>query len=181
MSLNWIPNAISGLRIALVAPVLLLILNEQFGWALLLFWVAGFSDGIDGYLATRYNWQTRTGALLDPIADKLLVAGMFITLTYTQHIPVWLTAIVLFRDVVIVGGAVAYNYLIKPVEGEPTWISKINTVMLLLFLLFVLSRAEFGWPDKITLTVLGAATMVTVVISGFDYVVQWADRARRGV
>jgi cardiolipin synthase len=181
MSLNWIPNAISGLRIALVAPVLLLILNEQFGWALLLFWVAGFSDGIDGYLATRYNWQTRTGALLDPIADKLLVAGMFITLTYTQHIPVWLTAIVLFRDVVIVGGAVAYNYLIKPVEGEPTWISKINTLMLLLFLLFVLSRAEFGWPDKITLTVLGAATMVTVVISGFDYVVQWADRARKGV
>ena len=181
MSLNWIPNAISVLRIALVAPVLMLILNDEFGWALFLFWVAGFSDGIDGYLATRYNWQTRTGALLDPIADKLLVAGMFITLTYTQHIPVWLTAIVLFRDVVIVGGAVAYNYLIKPVEGEPTWISKINTVMLLLFLLFVLSRAAFAWPEKITLTVMGAATMVTVVISGFDYVMQWADRARKGV
>ena len=84
-------------------------------------------------------------------------------------------------DVVIVGGAVAYNYLIKPVEGEPTWISKINTLMLLLFLLFVLSRAAFAWPEKITLTVIGAATMVTVVISGFDYVMQWADRARKGV
>jgi cardiolipin synthase len=181
MALNWIPNAISALRIALVAPVLMLILNDEFGWAIFLFWVAGFSDGIDGYLATRYNWQTRTGALLDPIADKLLVAGMFITLTYTQHIPVWLTAIVLFRDVVIVGGAVAYNYLIKPVEGEPTWISKINTLMLLLFLLFVLSRAAFAWPENITLTVMGAATMVTVVISGFDYVMQWADRARKGI
>ncbi len=181
MSLNWIPNAISTLRIALVIPVLLLILWGEYGWALLLFWVAGFSDGIDGYLATRFNWESRIGALLDPIADKLLVAGMFITLTYTQHIPVWLTAIVLFRDVVIIGGAVAYNYLIRPVEGEPTVISKINTVTQLLFLLFVLSRAAFGWPDEISLTVLGAATFVTVVVSGIDYVVQWADRARKGV
>lgn len=181
MSLNWIPNAISMLRIALVVPVLWLILQGEFGWALLLFWIAGFSDGLDGYLAARFNWQSRTGALLDPIADKLLVAGIFITLTYTQHIPLGLTALVLFRDVVIIGGAVAYNYLIKPVEGEPTRVSKINTVVQLLFLLFVLSRAAFGWPDKIALTVLGAATLVTVVVSGIDYVVQWSDRARRGV
>lgn len=181
MSLNWIPNAISMLRIALVVPVLWLILQGEFGWALLLFWIAGFSDGLDGYLAARFNWQSRTGALLDPIADKLLVSGMFIMLTYTQHIPIGLTALVLFRDVVIIGGAVAYNYLIKPVEGEPTRVSKINTVMQLLFLLFVLSRAAFGWPDKIALTVLGAATLVTVVVSGIDYVVQWSDRARRGV
>jgi cardiolipin synthase len=181
MSLNWIPNAISMLRIALVVPVLWLILNGEYGWALLLFWVAGFSDGLDGYLAARYDWQSRTGALLDPIADKLLVAGMFVTLTYTQHIPLGLTALVLFRDVVIIGGAVAYNYLIKPVEGEPTRISKINTVIQLMFLLLVLSRAAFGWPDKIALTVLGAATLVTVVVSGIDYVVQWSDRARKGV
>jgi len=181
MALNWIPNAISTLRIALVVPVLLLILRGDHGWALLLFWVAGFSDGIDGYLATRFNWESRTGALLDPIADKLLVAGMFVTLTYTQHIPLWLTTVVLFRDVVIIGGAVAYNYLIKPVEGAPTRISKINTVIQLLFLLFVLSRAAFGWPEQVSVTVLGAATLVTVVISGIDYVVQWADRARKGV
>ena len=84
-------------------------------------------------------------------------------------------------DVVIIGGAVAYNYLIKPVEGEPTRISKINTVTQLLFLLFVLSRAAFGWPDEIALTMLGAATLVTVVVSGIDYVVQWSDRARKGI
>ena len=181
MSLNWIPNAISMLRIALVVPVLWLILSGNYGWALLLFWIAGFSDGIDGYLANRFGWQSKTGALLDPIADKLLVAGMFVALTYTQHIPIWLTTVVLFRDVVIVGGAVAYHYLIKPVEGEPTPVSKLNTVVQLLFLMFVLSRAAFGWPDKIALTILGAATLVTVVISGFDYIAEWADRARRRV
>jgi len=180
MSLSWLPNAISLMRIALVAPILLLILNGGFGWALALFSVAGFSDGIDGYLAKRYDWHSRLGALLDPVADKLLVAGTFITLAYTQHIPVWLAAVVILRDVLIVGGAMAYNFIVKPVEGEPTKISKLNTALQLLFLLFVLSRAGFGWPDEITLTVLGAAILITVIISGVDYVWSWSKRARAG-
>lgn len=181
MSLRWIPNAISLLRIVLVAPILLCIEAREFGWALFLFWIAGFSDGLDGYLANRFDWQSRLGALLDPVADKLLVAGMFITLAWIGLIPAWLSAVVILRDVVIVSGATAYHYLIRPVEGEPTRISKLNTSIQLLFLLFVLSRAAFDWPDPITITVLGAATFVTVVVSGADYVVQWAERARRGV
>jgi cardiolipin synthase len=168
------------MRIALVAPILLLILNENFVWALVLFAVAGFSDGVDGYLAKRFDWQTRLGALLDPVADKLLVAGTFITLAYTQDLPVWLAATVILRDVVIVAGATAYNFLIRPVEGEPTRVSKLNTALEFLLLLFVLSRAGFGWPDQISITVLGAAVLVTVVISGVDYVWSWARRARRG-
>lgn len=177
MSLKWIPNAISLLRIALIPPILLLVVEDEFGWALLLFWIAGFSDGIDGYLATRFDWQTRLGALLDPIADKLLVAGLFITLAWLERVPVWLTTAVILRDLVIIGGAVLYHCMIQPVEGEPTRISKLNTALQLLFLLFVLSRAAFGWPDEISLTVLGAATLVTVVVSGIDYVLRWSDRA----
>lgn len=180
MSFRWLPNAISLLRVVLVAPILLLILNEQFPLALALFFVAGFSDGIDGYLAKRYDWHTRLGALLDPVADKLLVAGTFITLTYMHHIPIWLTAVVILRDVVIVGGAAAYNFIVKPVQGEPTRISKLNTALQLLFLLFVLSRAGFGWPDEISITVLGAAILITVVISGVDYVWSWSKRASVG-
>ncbi|MGH8166510.1 MAG: CDP-alcohol phosphatidyltransferase family protein, partial [Woeseiaceae bacterium] len=83
MSLRWLPNAISLFRIALVLPILLLIVQGRFEPALVLFFVAGFSDGVDGYLAKRFNWHTRLGALLDPIADKLLVAGTFLTLVYT--------------------------------------------------------------------------------------------------
>ena len=180
MSLSWLPNAISLLRIALIAPILLLILDGQFGWALALFFVAGFSDGLDGYLAVRFNWSTRLGGLLDPAADKLLMKGMFITLAWTGHIPVWLAVIVILRDVVIVSGALAYNFIVKPVPGEPTRISKLNTALQMLFVLFVLSRAACGWPDKITITVLGAAILVTVVISGVDYVVSWSQRARAG-
>jgi cardiolipin synthase len=180
MSLYWLPNAISILRIALIAPILILILQGSFGWALALFWLAGFSDGLDGYLAKRFDWHTRLGALLDPVADKLLVAGLFITLAYTQDIPVWLAAVVIVRDVVIVAGAMAYNFFVRPVEGEPTRVSKLNTALQLLFLLFVISRAGFGWPEPIALTVLGASVLVTVVISGIDYVWSWSRRARHG-
>ena len=165
------------MRIALIAPILILILQGSFGWALALFGLAGFSDGLDGYLAKRFDWHTRLGALLDPIADKLLVAGLFITLAYTQDIPVWLAAVVIVRDVVIVAGAMVYNFFVRPVEGEPTRVSKLNTALQLLFLLFVISRAGFGWPEPIALTVLGASVLVTVVISGVDYVWSWPSRA----
>ena len=180
MSLSWLPNAISLMRIALIAPILILMLQGDFGWALALFILAGFSDGLDGYLAVRFGWSTRLGGLLDPAADKLLITGMFITLAYTQQIPVWLAAVVILRDVVIAAGAIAYNFIVKPVPGEPTRVSKLNTALQMLFVLFVLSRAGFNWPDKITITVLGAAVLVTVVISGVDYVWSWSRRARAG-
>jgi cardiolipin synthase len=180
MSFSWIPNAITLARIVLILPVLGLIHATEYAWALLLFAVAGFSDGLDGFLAVRFGWQSRLGALLDPVADKLLVAGMFITLTMTGDLPVWLTTMVILRDIVILGGAIAYHYLIEPVEGEPSRISKLNTAFQLLLLLSVLSVAAFSWPDPITVTVLGAATMVTVVVSGLDYVLRWSARARRG-
>jgi len=180
MSLSWLPNAISIIRIALVPPILWLLLNSRPDIALLLFFVAGFSDGLDGYLATRFAWDSRAGALLDPIADKLLVAGTFVALSVAGLLPVWLAAIVIMRDVVIVGGAMAYNFLVRPVEGEPTRISKINTGLEFVFLVFVMSEAGYGWPDRITLIVVGAAVLVTVVISGCDYVWNWIRSARSG-
>jgi cardiolipin synthase len=177
MSLSWLPNAISIIRIALVPPILWFLLNGRPDIALLLFFVAGFSDGLDGYLAKRFDWGSRAGALLDPIADKLLVAGTFVTLSIAGLLPVWLAAIVILRDVVIVGGAMAYNFLVRPVEGEPTRISKLNTALELLLVIFVISRAAFDWPDPITITMLGAAVLITVVISGIDYVWSWTNRA----
>ncbi len=178
MSLSWLPNAISLMRIAMIAPILWYIVDEQYGNALILFFVAGFSDGVDGYLAKRFDWHTRIGALLDPIADKLLVGGTFVTMVLTGLIPMWMGVLVVVRDVVIVGGATLYNFLIKPVEGEPTRISKLNTALQLLFIVFVLSRAGFGWPDQIAITIIGASVVVTIVISGIDYVWSWARRAR---
>lgn len=179
MQLRWLPNAISLLRIVLIAPILYYIVGARYELALALFFIAGFSDGLDGYLAKTFNWHTRLGALLDPIADKLLVAGAFVTLASQGLLPVWLATLVVLRDVVIIGGAITYNFLIRPVQGEPTKISKLNTMFELLLVLSVLGRAAYGWPDEITIVVLGAAVLVTVVISGTDYVWSWSQRARR--
>ncbi|MBT8084400.1 MAG: CDP-alcohol phosphatidyltransferase family protein [Woeseia sp.] len=178
MRLHWLPNAISILRIALVLPILWLLKEDKFVTALVLFILAAISDGIDGWLAKRFDWRTRLGALLDPIADKLLIAGVFAFLILGDHIPLWLGIMVIVRDVVIVGGATAYNFLVRPVQGRPTRISKLNTALELLLVVFVLARAAFEWPPKISVTVLGAAVLVTVVVSGIDYVLSWSRRAR---
>ena len=132
----------------------------------------------DGLLARRFDWHTRLGALLDPIADKFLMAATYATLAYTAQIPMWLAAVVVLRDLVIIGGATAYNFLIAPVQGEPTRISKLNTALELSFVVSVLSGAAIGWPSEIVVTVLGAGVLVTVVISGSDYVFAWSRRAQ---
>ncbi|MEM9402902.1 MAG: CDP-alcohol phosphatidyltransferase family protein [Pseudomonadota bacterium] len=178
MKLNWIPNAISTARILLIIPVLELILRQQYDIALLLFVIAGLSDGLDGYLAVKFNWVSRFGALLDPVADKLLMAGMFLTLSHLELVPLWLAAVVIGRDIVIIAGAMAYNFIVGPVPGEPTLVSKLNTALELFFLFFVLTRAAYGWPDGIVITVLGASILITVVISGTDYVLSWSRKAR---
>ena len=177
MDYSWIPNAISIMRILLILPILLLFVNNEFGWALGLFVVAGLSDGLDGYIAKKYDWNTRLGAFLDPAGDKLLVAWSFGTLAYLGHIPVWLAVIVIARDVFIVAGSFLYHYLVRRLEGDPTFISKFNTGLEFAFLIFVMARAGFGWPDQITITVVGAAVLVTVVLSGYDYVSNWIRSA----
>ncbi len=178
MSLSWLPNAISIMRIALILPILILFVNDEFGWALGLFVVAGLSDGVDGYLAKNYGWQTRLGGFLDPAGDKLLVAWSFGTLAYLGHIPVWLAVIVILRDVVIVAGSFMYHYLVRRLEGEPTRISKLNTSLEFAYLVFVMAQAGYDWPDEITTTIVGAAVLVTVVVSGYDYVAGWIRGAR---
>ena len=82
------------------------------------------------------------------------------------------------RDVIIVAGSFMYHYLVRRLEGDPTFISKLNTGLEFAFLIFVISKAGFGWPDDITITIVGAAVLVTVVISGYDYVSNWIRSAR---
>ena len=94
-----IPNLITVFRFLLVPPLVWLLLNDRFGAALVVFGVAGFSDGLDGFLAKRFHWTSRIGALLDPLADKLLLIASFVTLGWLGWIPVWLVVLVCLRDV----------------------------------------------------------------------------------
>lgn len=179
MSWRFLPNAICIARMLLVAPLVLWIIEGRFAAALLLLVVAGISDGLDGFLAKRFDWRTRLGGLLDPAADKLLLVSAFATLSYVGLIPVALTAIVIGRDLVIVLGAVCYQWLIAPVEGEPAAISKLNTACQLGMLFFTLTAAAYGWPPPVSLLVLGAAVVFTSIVSGLTYVLRWGLRAWR--
>jgi cardiolipin synthase len=177
MTLRWLPNAICVVRLLLVLPLVLLLIDEEYVAALALIVVAGVSDALDGYLAKTFDWRSRLGGLLDPAADKLLLVSVFLTLTYAGLVPLAVTVIVVGRDVVIVLGAVIYQLLIAPVEAEPTAISKLNTACQLGFVLFTISNVAFGWPPRISLLVLGAAVVFTSVTSGLNYVLRWSTRA----
>ncbi|MFO1418978.1 MAG: CDP-alcohol phosphatidyltransferase family protein [Methylotetracoccus sp.] len=173
-----IPNLITGLRILLVAPVVFAILSERFEWALGLFIVAGASDGVDGFLAKYFSWQSRLGSLLDPIADKLLLVGCFIASWIVGLLPAWLVIAVVARDLVIVGGATAYHMLVGPFEGRPLLASKLNTLMQLVLLLVVLlDRTLFPLSPALIWT-LSVATLATTLGSGLMYVYRWGRSYR---
>lgn len=177
LDLKWLPNAICMARIVLIVPLVAALIDGRFDWALVLLAIAGGSDALDGYLAKTFGWRTRLGGLLDPAADKLLMSSVFLTLAYLGMMPIVLAAIVIFRDALIVTGAVIYQLLIGAVSGEPTFISKLNTASQLGFLLLVITRAQFAWPPPQYLLLLGAAVVVTTLSSGMHYVVSWSRRA----
>ena len=175
----WIPNLICVLRIMLTLPIVILLVDGDYRLALLLIMVAGLSDGLDGYLARHYGWTTRVGGLLDPLADKLLFVSVFASLAWVGLIPGWLFAVVIGRDVVIVAGAIAYELLIGPVEPSPSKVGKLNTVLALLYLLFVMTFQVYGWPEEMTILICGAGVFVVSLVSGLDYVLTWGRLAVR--
>lgn len=179
MTLRWLPNALCVVRLLLVLPIVMLLLERRYVAALVLFFAAGATDALDGFLAKSYGWRTRLGSLLDPAADKLLIVGVFATLTALDLVPLGLTAIVVGRDVLIVAGVLAYQWLIGPVEGMPTAVSKLNTAFELSFVLCVLAEAAFGWPPSLVPMLLGAAVVFTSITSGLAYALTWSRRAWR--
>ncbi|MBS0393826.1 MAG: CDP-alcohol phosphatidyltransferase family protein [Proteobacteria bacterium] len=179
MRLSWIPNAICVVRILLVAPSALALVAGRYELTLLIFGVAAVSDGLDGWLAKHFGWTSRLGKILDPIADKLLLVTVFLTLVWLHLVPLWLGAAVVVRDIVIVGGAIAYRMLIGYVEGHPTTISKLNTLLQLSFVLAVIAACAWSAVPHPLVTALGAAVFVTTVVSGIDYVMTYARAAIR--
>lgn len=172
-----IPNLLSIARILLSLPVAWLLLEGRFGEALLLFFVAGVSDGLDGYLAKRFGWRSRLGSILDPLADKMLLVTSFLCLTWVGLIPFWLVALVMGRDLVIVLGGLAFHWLIGHYEMEPTWVSKFNTVLqITLVLALVLSNGLYALPEMLLLGLV-YGVCVTTVLSGLDYVWTWGRKA----
>ena len=172
-----IPNIITAFRFLLVPPVVVLMLQDRFMAALIVFGVAGLSDALDGFLAKRYDWTSRLGGLMDPLADKLLLVSSFITLGWLGWIPVWLVVLIILRDLVIVAGAVFYHLRIEQLEAEPTMVSKLNTATQIFLVLAVMFSLGVQTLPAIWIDILLYSVLVTTLWSGFDYIWIWGRRA----
>jgi cardiolipin synthase len=174
-----LPNAITLLRLLLVPVTIWLILSGYYVTAFWVFLVAGISDGIDGFLARHLNQKTLLGAILDPIADKALLVSIFVMLGFKDHLPLWLVVLVVFRDVLIVGGYLLGHVLGRPNEVKPLWVSKANTAAQIL--LAAVALWEWTQPRVLGPVVDGLIwiTAVTTTVSGVAYIVVWARGLRR--
>jgi len=174
-----IPNWICVIRFLLIAPILYYLSIGRFPLALALIAIAGVSDALDGYLAKRFNWESRLGGFLDPLADKFLLVTVFILLTHQGFMPLWLTCVVIGRDLVIVTGGFAYQWLIGEVYAKPTFISKANTFLQLVFSIGIVAQQAFGWPGELVLLIAGTGVFVASLVSGLDYIWTWGRLAIR--
>ena len=145
--------------------------------ALGLFIVAAASDGLDGYLAKRFDWTSELGRFLDPLADKLLLVTVFVEAAWLELVPWWLTAAVVARDVMIGLGALIFRLWFGPLHGRPTLISKVNTGAQLIYVVLVLLAAATGVPPREILDACALITFATTVISGVHYVLTFTRRA----
>jgi cardiolipin synthase len=171
-SFSHLPNIITLARIALVPVLILLLKDQDYAAGLIVFVIAGASDALDGYLAKRLNVQSRLGAILDPVADKLLLVSAYVMLTLLGHIPFWLVLVVVFRDLLIVGGYMLYTSHAGPVKMRPSILSKLNTLMQIALVTVILAQQAAGlaWPLAEALVY---AVLVTTVVSGAHYTWSW--------
>jgi len=177
LTVHHLPNLICLIRLALIWPVLATLHAGEYRLALALFIAAAVSDGLDGYLAKRFNWTSEAGKLLDPLADKLLLVSVFVECAWLGLIPWWLTAGVVARDVLIGLGAATFRLLFGPLRGRPTVLSKVNTAAQLLYVMLVLLNKAAALPPAEILDAFAVVTFATTVLSGMHYVLTFTRRA----
>ncbi|MBS0642938.1 MAG: CDP-alcohol phosphatidyltransferase family protein [Acetobacteraceae bacterium] len=178
------PNIVTFARLCAVPLAFWLVVSHHMAAAFWLFLAAGASDALDGWLARRFGGNA-VGAVLDPVADKALLVTMYITLATVGVLPDWLTVLVVFRDVLIVGGIAVLTVMGSPVAIRPLYISKLNTAMQLLLVVVALLEAGLGIGlPGLTLSLVWIVALTTLA-SGAAYVLKAArgemgDASRSG-
>lgn len=173
-----LPNTLTVLRMTLVVPLAWLIRETRYDEAVVVAAVAGLTDALDGFLAKRCGWQSWFGAVLDPIADKLMLVACFVTLGFVGAHPDWLTWLVVGRDALIVAGALAWHNLIGRIDAQPTRLSKLTTVVQIVYVLAQLLHLSH-WLDLPPHLLDGLIwlTAVLTIVSGLQYVAVWSRKA----
>ncbi len=172
-----LPNLITLGRLFSVPVILWLILDGSMLAAFWVFFVAALSDAVDGIIAKYFDAETVFGAFLDPIADKALLVSVFLMLGHQGYIEAWLVIMVVFRDLVIIGGALLFQTVTQSLTMQPLIISKVNTFVQLVFAVIVLWVEAYGLDGGAAIGVIGYIVAVTTLWSGTAYVITWSNRA----
>ena len=171
-----LPTALTLARLCAVPLVIWLILSEACGAAFWIFVAAGVTDALDGALARWFDARTAIGGYLDPIADKALLVSVYIALATQGWVPVWLAILVVFRDLLIVGGVLLSHTLGLPVTMAPLAISRLNTVAQIGLAGLILAIAGLDVADRGVADIMVAVVAATTAISGAAYAVSWVRR-----
>lgn len=173
-----IPNILTLLRLALIAPFLSCLHQQAYVCAFYTFLLAGCTDGLDGWLARHFHWQSTFGSFVDPMADKLLVAASFVALALIGSLPWWLVILVFSRDFTISLGVLCWHFFIqRGLDFKPTMLSKCNTVLqLLLVTLCLFELAYVRFPVNLIQSLI-MLTALTTTLSYIHYVWTWGKKA----
>jgi cardiolipin synthase len=167
-----IPNLITSIRIILVPIFVIYLINDRFLPALIVFVLAGLSDGLDGLIARIFNQRSRLGEFLDPLADKILLVSSFVVLAVRGFVPSWLTVVVISRDVLILLGVLILFMNRQDIIIRPSLLSKITTCVQLLSVFVVLTGSLFQIPGQVLKVLFWVAGLFTVS-SGLHYMRTW--------
>jgi cardiolipin synthase len=177
--MHHVPNALTLLRFLLIPVLVYLILHRNYQGAFAALFVSAVSDFADGVIARGWSARTRLGAVADPVVDKLTMLAVTLSLAVRGLLPLWLLAAIVGRDLLIVGGALAYRHVVGRLDISPTLLSKFNTLLEFVTLAIVLGNAADLVRADAVLPALFALLGATIVASGGQYVWVWGRRAMR--
>ena len=181
-----VANLLTFLRIGLIPVFAILLVYNRAGWALVVFTIAGVSDGIDGFIARRLKQESELGTIIDPVADKLLMTTAFIMLTIPgmlepgRHLPVpfWVTAAVIGRDIAIIAVAGAINVMTGFRGFQPSWLGKASTFVQVTGVILILIAAVCPYLRGVYLPTVYTTVAAFAVFSGIHYIFHVAKLMR---
>ena len=176
LSRRSIPNIITSIRLFLLIPLSFYLSNEDYTTALYIFFVAGVSDALDGYLAKKYNWTSHFGSVLDPLADKALLVISMAILTLNGKIELLLFSLVALRDVYIVFGAYLYHRKFGKYKMNPSIYSKLNTFFQISMVTLLLVSLGYQHLSASIFVTLNWIIYLTLFVSTLHYTIIWGGR-----
>ena len=161
-------------------PIAVTIIEDEFIFCLALFCIAGISDGVDGYLARKYDWVTAFGRIIDPLADKLLLLVTTLTLGLYGHFPLMVLFLMIAKDLAVVSGVLVYTVLAGFPEVRPILVGKVTTVLQILLIGYIMITLVVNIPVASMFTpVLVWIVVIATILNGCSYLWLWTNKLAR--